>query len=75
MLLEVAAVAVRRTGRPYWSAVPLRQLAGGFESKEKTLTKNLVRSRGQQLSKAKENASAVQHVTLPANIASVSLQK
>lgn len=32
----IAMVAMRRTGRPYWSAVPLRQLAGGFKSKEKT---------------------------------------
>lgn len=29
-------VVMWRTGRPYWSAVPLRQLAGEFESNEET---------------------------------------
>lgn len=67
----IAVVAMRRRGRPDWSAVPLRQLAGGFESKEKTLKKSRQIQGAGRPSKAMENPSAVQHVMLPANTASV----
>lgn len=44
-------VVMWRTGRPYWSAVLLRQLAGEFESNEET-EKSLITSRGRPIHKS-----------------------